>query len=261
MRIATYTKTAALGFLQVANYRTEVWFQVFQKMLVLAGTILLWSVLGTSYTGQTYAQLIAYFLAANGVRELIDAQYGKFGSVMIDDIKDGKISAYLLQPTRTVYFMFAKHMGTRGVTMAFALVYLVVGVVLAPPKSWLACALFLVVIVSAVFICLAQCTMVGCFAFWMTDAKGMKNVVNHFSKVFSGAMIPLTFFPDAFKVPVMLSPFASYAYLPATLLQAGEIDQFLLLQVAASLLWAVFLLYLSRMIWRKGVRHYEAIGL
>lgn len=261
MRFATYTKTAALGFLQVANYRTEVWFQIMQKMLVLAGTILLWSILGTNLTGQTYAQLIAYFLMANGVRELIDAQYGKFGSSMIDDIKAGKISSYLLQPTRTVYYMFARHTGTRGVAIAFSLVYLIVGLVLSPPTSVVACLLFLVVVVSALFICLAQCTIVGCFAFWMTDAKGLKNVVNHFSKVFSGAMIPLTIFPEAVKVPVMLSPFASYAYLPATLLQTRTVNSFLLLQVGVSIAWAILLLIISRSIWRKGVKRYEAIGL
>ena len=261
MRFATYTKTAALGFLQVANYRTEVWFQVLQKVLVLAGIILLWSIIGTGSTGQTYVQLIAYFLAANGIRELIDAQYGKFGSSMIEDIKAGKISAYLLQPTHTVFFMFFKHTGTRGVTIIFSLVYLIVGVMLVPPTSVVAGLLFLVVVAAGIVICLAQCTMVGSSAFWTTDAKGVKNVVNHFTKVFCGSLIPLTFFPAAFQVPVMLNPFAAYAYLPATLLQTKTINSFLLLQVGAAIIWAVVLLYISRLVWRKGVRHYEAIGL
>ncbi len=61
MRFATYTKTAAVGFLQVASYRTEVWFNVFAKILVFAGIVLLWSAIGTGSTGQTYSQLIAYF--------------------------------------------------------------------------------------------------------------------------------------------------------------------------------------------------------
>ena len=261
MRFATYTKTAAVGFLQVANYRTEVWFQVFSKILVFAGIILLWSVIGTGSTGQTYTQLIAYFLVANGVRELIDALYGKFGSGMIDDIKAGKISAYLLQPTHTVLFMYFKHVGTRGVTMLFSVLYIILGVILAPPTSLLAGLLFFIVVASGAVISMAQSTMVGCGAFWMTDAKGIKNVVNHISKVFSGALIPLTFFPIVYQTPVMLSPFASYAYLPATLMQAKSIDSFLFLQVGVSIGWAVSLLFLSRLIWRKGVRRYEAIGL
>ena len=261
MRFATYTKTAAVGFLQVANYRTEVWFQVFSKILVFAGIILLWSVIGTGNSGQTYAQLIAYFLVANGVRELIDALYGKFGSGMIDEIKWGKISAYLLQPTHTVLYMYFKHMGTRGVTMIFSILYVIVGIILAPPTSLLAGLLFLVVVFSGAVICMAQGTMVGCGAFWMTEAKGIKNVVNHISKIFSGALIPLTFFPIAYQTPVMLSPFASYAYLPATLIQAKTVSSFLWLQVGVSIAWAVVLLYISRLVWRKGVKRYEAIGL
>lgn len=261
MKIATYTKTAALGFMQVANYRTEVWFQVFAKVLVFAGIILLWSIIGTESTGQTYSQLIAYFLVANGVRELIDGFYGKFGSVMIDDIKSGKISAYLLQPTHTVLYMYFKQLGTRGVTIVFSVLYIIVGVVLAPPQSLLAGLLFLLVVVSGAVICMAMSTMVGSGAFWMTDAKGIKNVVNHISKLFSGALIPLTFFPLSYRTPVFLNPFASYAYLPATLLQTIKFDSFVFVQVGVSIFWAVFLLFLSRLIWRKGVRRYEAIGI
>jgi len=261
MRFATYTKTAAVGFLQVANYRTEIWFQVLSKLLVFAGIILLWSVIGTGSTGQTYAQLIAYFLVANGVRELIDALYGKFGSSMIDDIKAGKISAYLLQPTHTVLFMYSKHMGTRGVTIVFSILYVIAGIILTPPTSLVAGLLFLVVVGSGTIISMAQGTMVGCGAFWMTEAKGIKNVVNHISKIFSGALIPLTFFPAVYQTPVMLSPFASYAYLPATLLQTKTVDSFLFLQVGVSIGWAVVLLYTSRLVWRKGVKRYEAIGL
>lgn len=261
MRFATYTKTAAVGFLQVANYRTEVWFQVFSKILVFAGIILLWSVIGTGNTGQTYSQLIAYFLVANGVRELIDALYGKFGSYMIDDIKRGKLSAYLLQPTHTVLFMYFRHMGNRGVTMAFSIIYIIVGIFLAPPTSLVAGVLFVTVVISGAIISMAQGIIVGSGAFWMTEAKGIKNVVNHISKVFSGALIPLTFFPIAYQVPVMLSPFASYAYLPATVLQTKSLNSFLLLQIGMSFVWAVALLFLSRLVWRKGVKHYEAIGL
>ena len=261
MRFATYTKTAVLGFLQVANYRTEVWFQVFAKILVFAGIVLFWSVVGTGNTGQTYDQLIAYFLVANGARELIDALYGKFGSTIIDDIKDGKISSYLLQPTHTVIFMYFKHFGTRGVTIVFSILYIIVGIVLAPPTSLVAGLLFLVVVGSGAIICFSQSTIVGCGAFWMTEAKGIKNVVNHISKVFSGAMIPLTFFPIAYQTSVMLSPFASYAYLPATLMQTKTVDSFVFLQVGVSIGWAVILLFLSRLVWRKGVKRYEAIGI
>ena len=95
----------------------------------------------------------------------------------------------------------------------------------------------------------------------MTEAKGIKNVVNHISKVFSGALIPLTFFPVAYQIPVMLSPFASYAYLPATLLQTKTVDLFLYLQVGVSIVWAIVLLFVSRLVWRKGIKRYEAIGI
>jgi ABC-2 type transport system permease protein len=261
MRVAIYLKTMAVGFLQVANYRTEVWFQILAKVLVLAGVLLLWSVIGTESTGKTYIQLMAYFLTANGVRELIDAQYGKMGSVMIDDIKNGKISSYLLQPTHTVFYMFAKNMGTRGVTMLFSLLCIVVGIVIVPPVSVWAGLLFLVVVLSGAVICMAQSTMVGCVAFWTTDAKGIKNVVNHITKVFCGSLIPLTFFPVAYQLPVMLNPFATYAYLPATLLQTKTVDLFLLFQVGISIFWAAIFLFFSRMIWKKGVKQYEAIGL
>lgn len=145
--------------------------------------------------------------------------------------------------------------------MFFSVLYIILGIILAPPTSLVAGLLFFIVVASGAVICMAQGIMVGCGAFWMTDAKGIKNVINHISKVFSGAVIPLTFFPIVYQVPVMLSPFASYAYLPATLMQAKSIDSFLLLQVGVSIGWAVSLLFLSRLVWRKGVKRYEAIGL
>lgn len=262
MKIATYIKTAAVGFLQVANYRTEVWFMIAQRVLVLAGIVLLWSVVGKNYnTGQTFLQLIAYFLVANGVRELVDGQYGKFGSKTVDDIKSGAISSVLLQPTHTVIFLYFKYLGTRGVGIAFSIISIVVGIAMAPPSSVLATVMFVLVVVTASVISLAQCTMVGSLAFWITEAKGIKNVINHISKVFSGALVPLTFFPDSYQKIVILNPFASYGYLPATLLQTKTVDSFLFLQIGMSVFWAVSLALISRWIWKKGIKRYEAVGI
>ena len=261
MKFAVYAKTAKLGFLQVANYRTEVWFQILQKILVLMGVFLLWSVIGSSQIHQSFTQIVAYFLIGNGVREFVDGQYGKFGSKIIDDIKAGSISSTLLQPTSTPLFLFSKNFGTRGVSLAFSLIYIIIGFFLTPPAGLLSCLLFLVCLISATIISYSQCIMVGSIAFWTTEAKGLKNVVNHVSRTFSGALIPLTFFPDALKLPVMLNPFASYAYLPATIIQARYIDINIVAQLCFSVFWATTSLGFSRMVWKKGVKRYEAIGL
>ncbi len=261
MRFATYIKTAAVGFLSVANYRTEIWFLIVQRILVLAGLILLWSVIGGASLGKTYSQLIAYFLVANGARELVDAQYGKFGSSTIDDIKNGAISSFLLQPTHTVPFLFFRHFGTRGVEIVFSIIFIAVGIVLEPPSSVLAVVLFLIVLVISLAISISQSTMVASLAFWVTESKGIKNAVCHVARVFSGSLIPLSFFPVAYKGWVVFNPFASYAYLPTTVIQAGVVDRGLWLQIGAAFLWAVGLILLSQFIWKKGIKNYEAIGL
>jgi len=261
MKFVIYWKTALLGFRQVANYRTEVWFQIIQRLLVLGGIVLLWSVIGKSYdTGMSFSQLISYFLIANGVRELTDGQYGKFGSKTIDDIKSGAVSSVLLQPTNTVLFLFFKNLGTRGVSIIFSIINIIIGFALIPRVSILIYLFFLISIITATIISYAQSTMVGSVAFWITEGKGIKNVVNHVTRIFSGALIPLTFFPDSYQKFVILNPFASYGFLPATITQSQTVSLSILTQVLFSIFWAGLFLNLSNIMWKRGIKHYEAIG-
>lgn len=261
MRTATYIKTVVVGFMQVANYRTEVWFQVVQRVLILAGVVLLWSVVGGDSIGKTQNELIAYFLVANGARELVDAQYGKFASATIENIKSGAISSYLLQPTHTVPYLFFRYTGTRGVGIVFSVIFILVGVVMSPPRSFLAVGLFLLVLVFSLAISTAQSTMVASLAFWITEAKGIKNVVNHVTRIFGGALIPFSFFPESYRQFVVFNPFASYAHLPTTVIQSGFIDSYLWIQIGVAFLWCVILTLLSRLIWNRGLKNYEAVGI
>ena len=100
----------------------------------------------------------------------------------------------------------------------------------------------------------------GLLSFKITNMWGLTQIMNAIVRLLSGALIPLTFFPDIIAEIFKYLPFGSMISTP-TLIYLGKLNGMEMLQ--ALLLQAVWILVffgLSKWIWSKLIKHLTILG-
>jgi len=261
VRFQTYFDSLVLGIRQVSNYRAEMWLGLVTRLIGLVGLLVLWIIIFSENQSLNIKEIISYLLIANSVRDAIDALHLKLSKEFINEIKMGTISSHLLRPINTKLFFYFRFAGSRGIGLVFDFILLTIGIYLNPPKSALGVVLFVVSIVIASGLAYCFNVFVGTLSFWTTEASGLRNVANHFLKVFSGSMVPISYFPDLFKGIILLSPFPVLSYLPATFISGRDISIENIQSLIMSVIWLIGLIPAINYLWLKGIKDYDAVGI
>jgi len=262
VRISVYKKCLLFGLAQVTNYRVDMLVSVVSKIVSLLGVVFLWSIIGksTDNVGSTNS-LLAYFLIANGVQGLVDGESLRFSKEINAKVKMEGLSGLLLRPVNPILYMYSSFWGTRGVAMTMQLLLIGLGLSFLERVEVFQIVLFGVSLVLAFIVAFVFNMFIGSMSFWTPEANHLQNVMSHILKVFSGVLIPVSFFSGLAKQVLLLSPFPILAYLPSTVLQKNVDNTEILTIFGASVFWCLVLLPVSIWFWKKGVRRYEAIGI
>jgi ABC-2 type transport system permease protein len=260
MEWKVYKNAVLLGLSQVTNYRGEMWMQIISKIIGMGGVGLLWWIVLKNGSAQEGQKMASYLLIANGVRDIIDAFYLKSASYIMDEIKSGNLNSTLLRPVNPYMLMYFSHMGTRGVNIIFALMMLMMGLWINGPQNWINWFLFGMSLMIGWILSWGLNILVAELAFWMVAGANIRGMIIHITRVFSGALIPLNYFPPLLRQIVSWLPFPMFAYLPTRLLQ-GEITWQNLTTLTMGVLWAIIMTIGVNYFWKKGLGQYEAIGI
>jgi ABC-2 type transport system permease protein len=238
VRIAVYKNSLMFGLTQVTNYRSDIWLNIVNKLITLSGVIFLWSIIGkiSSDVAETRL-LISYFLIANGVQGLVDAESLRFSKAINREVKLGGLSAHLLRPVNTVMFVFANFLGTRGVSMLTTILLIVIGFLFLKSVTMLQIVLFLVCVALAFVVAFIFNMFIGSLSFWSPESHHFQNVMSHVLKVFSGVLIPISFFSGTAREVLIRSPFPSLGYLPATVIQSKTITSEMMTVLFSTTIW------------------------
>lgn len=259
-RIRPYLAVVRYGFHHIAAYKSETIAMIFYKIIRISVLLFLWGfVLKDAAVGYSTKEMLSYILVVNGLQVILGAEYMRGAREITKDVKSGQISTYLLRPIYVPLFEFILDRGKRVVELVLAAIEIAAGLILTAP-SLSALGPFIYFSLTAAVIAFGLNVVVGSFAFWTTEAGGIKNAFSHTVKIFGGTFIPIDLFPGILKALTLASPFPYMAYYPAVFLNKGPsavpLNAWLI-----SGFWAVGLLLLSKYIWKKGLAKYEAVGI
>ena len=236
---------------------------ILQRVVTVGLLMVFWNLVLKNTAGNSphLTGLLSYFLIADGIGELTMATRTKFGTLLRRSIKTGQISNYLMKPLSILPAMYAHVWGERSIYNAPAIASIILGLVINPPNHWTRLSLFFVFLVLSMATAFAFNLIEGILTFWVTSPSGIMNCIVHTTRLLSGAIAPLTFFPNKLRNIVELTPFPAMVFAPINSL--GILDS--PISIAKSFLIAVFwasaLNIVLLRLWRKGLRKYEAIGL
>jgi viologen exporter family transport system permease protein len=251
-----------VGVAETVAYRAEfiVWVLTTTLPLVMLG---IWDRVAADgpFRGFTQTNFEAYFLTTLIVRNLT----GSWVAWQIsEEIRTGAMAMRLLRPLHPFVVLAATHIAAiplRGlIALPFAVILLVVtagdGVTHAPLQLALAVP-SIVLGWMLTFTCLFA---IGSAAFFVTRAMSLIEVYFALYALLSGYLLPLRLMPTWLVTIAAWTPFRFMLSAPVELLTLELTPGAALRLLGGQLAWLAILLGLAHVIWRAGVRRFEAVG-
>ena len=267
--------TAALlstWYAYMVAYRAEIflWMIATCLPLIMMGV---WIQAGASgdFPDVTAASAARYFLAVFVVRQVTVTW------VMYEfehELLTGKLSPMLLHPLDPVFVYLARHLGEQAARLPFFLAIVALALWLYPaaladpddPERWMLPSLPRVAgfvgLLYAVFAFrfLLQYT-IAMGAFWFERVSAFELLVYLPYLFLSGMLFPLEALPEAQRELLLWTPFPWLVWFPAQLLAAAPDTPLPLTRgVLTPALWIGGILCVNRLLWRRGLRRYSAMG-
>jgi ABC-2 type transport system permease protein len=180
------------------------------------------------------------------------------------EIREGAIAMYLTKPIDyQLYALFANFgallMNLSAITVPTALVMLFVfkvNFVFGPGLF-----LFPISLLLAFLISFSIDYFVGLIGFYSESVWGLSITKEIIVTVFSGALIPLQFFPDAIQRVLYWLPFQAIYHTPLMMLTRPNqgLDVFLSM-ILVQLLWAGLLFWLARLFYNQAIKVLRIAG-
>lgn len=250
-----------IGVAETLAYRAEflVWILTTTQPLIMLG---LWTSVARLQPFAHYSatDFVAYFLAALIVRQLT----GNWVAWQIgEDVRSGAMAMRLLRPIHPFVAYAASHAAAIPFRSIIALPVAVIllassgsGALTTDPARL---ALVVPSIALAWLITFALMFMIGALAFFLTQTMAIANLYFALYSLFSGYLMPLPLLGPVGKIARWL-PFRFMLSAPVELMTSAPDGDSPARVLGGQAAWAAIALAGALVLWRRGVRRFEAVG-
>jgi ABC-2 type transport system permease protein len=265
--IEKYRKTFEMGFQTALEYRINFAISLISAAYPIFIQSFLWTAIYLNAAelvvyGYTYRQIIAYTFLAGLISRIVRTG---FEYEIMDDVKSGKFSRFLVQPVDYFPYQLASFFGQKLPGMAMILAILVI-VLIGLNAFWgvsLAASRILIFPVTLALAMMLNFLIFYCIssvAFWLVEIGFLFEGVRIVIILLSGGIFPLEVFGTRFVQVMSLLPFKYTINYPINVLNGkialGGVAAGMLIQCA----WIGACLLLSHLLWRTASRRYVAVG-
>jgi ABC-2 type transport system permease protein len=254
-------EVAFVTFKAWGAYRTHSMVSIFVSPVFFVVQYCIWTAVyggGSSLHGMGLDDMLRYFGATALIGYLV-MDFADWNLSML--VRTGKFLTFSLRPLNHRFFALSQKIGHRvlGFTVEFIPCCLIFaflfGVDMRPAHvGWLVLSVALAFLMNF-FINYS----IGLLSFWIVESGGIRSVYSLASGVFSGALIPLVFFPGWLQTLQFFLPFQYTSYVPAMVFlgkySLGGVE----LQLPAVAPCALFMLA-GVWIYHYMIRQYEGVG-
>ncbi len=257
-----YIYSAKMALIDLAAYPSRFFSNIWIDGISLLVYFFLWGTLfsdNTEVNGYTLKGITTYYALTFTLRQLTNSK--DITRRISYNIRYGTLSTFLLQPidfTLHYFFRLFTQVGFQTLVpfmMVFGLTFF--AGVLETPKNF---GFFVLSTFFGALITFLFYAITGCIAFWTIQSWGINSMIGRITSVLSGALIPLSFFPQYLQNINDFFPFKHMSYTAISIyignLTGTAIYTNLLLQI-----WWILVLYvIYKIIWNKALRKYDSVG-
>jgi ABC-2 type transport system permease protein len=262
-----YIKAFEMGFQTALEYRINFLISLISAAYPIIIQTFLWTAIyqntaGTVVYGYTYRQMIAYTFLAGLVTRIVRTG---FEYEIMDDVKSGKFSRFLVQPLGYFPYRLCSYYGQKLPNLSIILAVMVVVLLGLNALGGITLELyrvlfFLVILVLAVTLNFLIFYCISAVAFWIVEIGFLFEGIRIVFVLLSGGIFPLEVFGERFVQVMNFLPFKYTVSYPINVLNgkisSGEVWVGMLVQIV----WIGLCVLLAKTLWRQGSKRFVAVG-
>jgi len=262
-----YIAVFKLGLQNTFVYRWNYLLRAVFGLIPLAGTVFLWRAVfnekGGGMQGYDYGSMIYYYLLMILVSNLVTPTEDEWQ--IAADIREGQINSFLTKPLSYLTYRFCIFLSGRLVyttvtILPIALIFFYFRDYIRLPSEWSTyCFAFVSLIMSALIQFFISYS-ISMMAFWILEISTIVFIVYSFEYFLGGQMFPIDLMPAGLQAIMRWLPFYYELFCPIAIflerLQGRAMIEALLIQTG----WLIALWAFARFMWKRGLRHYQAVG-
>jgi len=267
MNLHKYAKVFEIGLQNTFVYRWNFLLRALFGLVPLAGTVLIWRQIfaqrGSDVAGYDYHAMVWYFLLTVLVDNLITPTEDEWQ--IAADIRDGQMNAFLTKPMNYLGYRLTLYGSYR---LLYTIVTLLPVAILfwffrdfislpAAPLTWLLSAFSLAMAGLIQFFIAYSLAML---AFWILEISTVVFILYSFEYFLSGHTFPLDIMPQWLQFSLKVMPFTYEMFFPISIFLGKSKGSDLWCGLAIQSAWLLATFLIAHHLFRRGVRHYQAVG-
>jgi len=253
-----YVEFARMGFIDTLAYRLRYYTGIVTYFIYVSVYYFIWRAIfanSSHIEGFDFAQILTYISIGWIIRSFY---YNNIDQDLAAQVTEGSLVVNLIKPVNVQVLMMARALGESVFRLALLTVPTTVVLFLVypvrRPASLSHFAAFLVSSILSFFIVAGINFAVGTLAIRLKSILGLLRAKYFLLELFSGLLLPISFFPPIFQKMLAAMPFQYISYIPV-LLYLGKISGMKIFeQLALQLFWVVAMLALGHVMWRWSSR-------
>lgn len=260
----TYLEFARVGFVNILAYRLRYYTGVVTYCINVTVYYFIWRAIFSEsgrIAGFDLKQMVTYVAVGWIIRSFY---FSTIDQDMANEVMEGKISMRLIKPINVQWSVIAQSLGescfrllmlTAPAALVIALVFPVSG-----PSSLPHFLAFFVSTVLSFFIVASINFIFGTFAIRLKSILGLLRAKYFLLELFSGLLIPMSFFPHAAQRVLQVLPFQHISFTPV-LIYLGKVQGMKILELLTiQLFWATMLFLIGQWWWGRSIRKLSIQG-
>ncbi len=193
-----------------------------------------------------------------------DVLYPSINYEIVEEIKEGKLSFFLLKPLSYPIYHFFLAMGTNITYFLSSLLLTTAFVVLLGIKivfpSWERLLYFVMALGLSYILGFLLSFVFSILSFWTTEISGIRIILDSLIPFFSGMLLPVSFFPIVLKFVVKIFPFWLIINLPIEIYIGSIPDREIAQVFGLQIMWIGVVSIILKILWNVGRKKYTAVG-
>lgn len=238
-------------------YRTSLFFNMFSPLVVLGGQLLMWRGLynlseENMYSGMVRSTMYAYILIAF---VLNNSMNWSTENHLSKEIRNGDIVARVIRPVSFFSQNMADMLGSILVQGAFYVLFIAIVFAMFRDALYIPSCFHLVSFLISAFLGLILRMVIndifGLMCFFVTSYLGIAWMKNAIISFFSGALIPVSLFPEWLRTISAYMPFEYMIHIPIAIFIGEYQMKEIMISFMLQGVWIFFFIMVHMILYRK----------
>ncbi len=258
---------ASVTYKEWSAYRTHSMVSIFVGPVYFIIQYFIWNAVygeqGSTLYNMELSQVLCYFGAVTLIGYLT-MDFADWNLQML--IRTGKFITFNLRPIHHRFFALSQKIGHRVLGFLFEFLpcffifQFIFKIDMVPQYiGWTVLSVGLAFLMNFY---VNYC--IGMTAFWLTQARGIKNVYTVLASLLSGSVIPLVFFPEGLQKVLFFLPFQYVSYVPACVFSGayslGGISMEIPQIVGCQAIAVAVVFIISEVVYKRAMIQFNSVG-